>query len=57
MNDDDDDFVSQFPIKWMTHFEKSWGKTMVRLRVYDALGNKDDVAKEIVFDDPSAPGR
>jgi PKD repeat protein len=56
VNDDDEDFTSQFPIKWTTHFEQSWGKTMAKLTVYDAFGNKDEVTKEIVFDgDDDAP--
>lgn len=56
VNDDDEDFTSQFPIKWTTHFEKSWGKTMVKLTVSDVAGNKDDVLKEIVFDTPQGTG-
>ncbi len=47
---DDKNLEVTIPGKWTTDFSKSWGKTVVKLTVYDQYGNSDNVLKEVVFD-------
>lgn len=47
---DDKNLEVPTPGKWTTDFDKSWGKTVVKLTVYDQYGNSDNVLKEVVFD-------
>lgn len=51
---DDKNMEVPTPGKWTTDFVKSWGKTVVKLTVYDQHGNSDNVLKEVVFDSPAA---
>ncbi len=45
----EEDFKTYLPGEWTTNFDKSWGKTVVRLTVYDINGNKDSTVQEITF--------
>ena len=45
----EEDFKTYLPGEWTTNFDKSWGKTVVRLTVYDINGNKDSTVQEISF--------
>jgi PKD repeat protein len=45
----DEDFKTSLPGSWRTNFEKSWGKTVVKLTVSDIYGNEDTASFEIKF--------
>ncbi len=45
----EEDFKTYLAGEWTTNFDKSWGKTVVRLTVYDINGNKDSTVQEITF--------
>jgi len=45
----EDDFKTYLAGEWTTNFDKSWGKIVVRLTVYDINGNKDSTVQEITF--------
>jgi len=51
INDDEQDFKTILPGTWKTNFQKSWGKTVVKLTIKDIYGNKASVLKEIKFKD------
>lgn len=46
---DDEDFKTQLPGTWTTNFDKSWGKTVVKLTVKDIYSNEHSTTQEIGF--------
>lgn len=54
VKEDDEDYKSTSPGKWVTEFFKSYGQIKVRLTVVGEDGKKDYVEKEIVFDKEAA---
>lgn len=45
----DANFKTSLPGMWTTNFDKSWGKTAVKLTVTDSLGNSNSTVQEITF--------
>lgn len=45
----DANFKTSLPGQWTTNFDKSWGKTAVKLTVTDSLGNAASTVQEITF--------
>jgi PKD repeat protein len=48
---DDVDFQSPLPGTWTANFEKEWGKTVVKLTVFDINGNESTATIEVKFRD------
>lgn len=56
INDNDENYQAVTPGKWTTDFQKSWGKTGIKLTVYDKEGKSSSQSADVIFDNPLASG-
>ncbi len=56
IKDNDENYKAISPSQWTTDFQKAFGKTVIKLTVYDASGKTSIVTREVIFDAPLASG-
>ena len=56
VSDNDENYQALTPGKWPTDYQKSWGKTGIKLTVFDKDGKSSSETADIIFDTPLASG-